>query len=72
MRYGLLLGSAMMVDGFIERYQALPGMAGAKCIATGGSAQLVTAHCRHTIRQDPDLTLKGLRYLYESSCARNQ
>ena len=47
-------------------------MAGAKCIATGGSAQLVTAHCRHTIRQDPDLTLKGLRYLYESSCARNQ
>lgn len=72
MRCGLLLGSAMMVDGFIERYQALPGMAGAKCIATGGSAQLVTAHCRHTIRQDPDLTLKGLRYLYESSCARNQ
>ncbi len=72
MRYGLLLGSAMMVDGFIERYQALPGMAGAKCIATGGSAQLVTAHCRHAIRQDPDLTLKGLRYLYESSCARNQ
>ena len=72
MRYGLLLGSAMMVDGFIERYQALPGMAGAKCIATGCSAQLVTAHCRHTIRQDPDLTLKGLRYLYESSCARNQ
>ena len=67
MRYGLLLGSAMMVDGFIERYQALPGMAGAKCVATGGSARLVTAHCRQAILQDPDLTLKGLRYLYEGS-----
>ena len=72
MRYGLLLGSAMMVDGFITRYQALPGRAGAKCVATGGSAPLVTAHCRHTIIQDPDLTLKGLRYLYEGSLAKNQ
>lgn len=67
MRCGLLLGSAMMVDGFIERYRVLPGMAGAKCVATGGSARLVTAHCRQAILQDPDLTLKGLRYLYEGS-----
>lgn len=65
MRCGLLLGSAMMVDGFIDRYAALPGMAGAKCVATGGSASLVTARCGREIRQDPDLTLKGLRYLYE-------
>lgn len=65
MRCGLLLGNAIMVDGFIDRYTALPGMAGAKCVATGGSASLVTARCRREIRQDPDLTLKGLRYLYE-------
>ena len=67
MRCGLLLGSAMMVDGFIDRYAALPGMAGAKCVATGGSAALVTARCRKEIRQDPELTLKGLRYLYEAN-----
>lgn len=64
-RCGLLLGSAMMVDGFIDRYAALPGMAGAKYAATGGSVELVTARCRHEIIRDPDLTLKGLRYLYE-------
>lgn len=64
-RCGLLYGSAMMVDGFIDRYAALPGMAGAKCVAAGGSAELVTARCRHEIIRDPDLTLKGLRYLYE-------
>ena len=65
MRCGLLLGGAMMVDGFIDRYTALPGMADAKYVATGGSAPLVTARCRREIAQDPDLTLKGLRYLYE-------
>lgn len=65
MRCGLLLGSAMTVDGFVERYAALPGMAGAKCVATGGSAALVTAKCRRKVLQDPELTLKGLRYLYE-------
>ncbi len=67
MRCGLLLGSAMMVDGFIDRYTALSGMAGAKYVATGGSAPLVTARCRREIAQDPDLTLKGLRYLYEAN-----
>ncbi len=67
MRCGLLLGNAMMVDGFIDRYTALPGMAGAKYVATGGSAPLVTARCRKGIAQDPDLTLKGLRYLYEAN-----
>lgn len=65
MRCGLLMGSAMMVDGFVDRYVALPGMAGAKCVATGGSAALATARCRREITQDPELTLKGLRYLYE-------
>lgn len=67
MRCGLLLGSSMMVDGFIDRYRELPKMAGARVVATGGSARLVTANCRREILQDPDLTLKGLRYLYENS-----
>ena len=67
MRCGLLMGSAMMVDGFIDRYTALPGMAGAKCVATGGSAALVTERCGRQIVQDPELTLKGLRYLYETN-----
>jgi len=70
MRCGLLLGNAMTVDGFIDCYTALPGMAGAKCVATGGSAALVTARCRRNILQDPELTLKGLRYLYEANRPR--
>lgn len=72
MRRGLLLGNAMMVDGFIDRYTALPHMAGAKVVATGGSARLVTAASRRDILHDPDLTLKGLRCLYESNQPRRR
>ena len=70
MRYGLLCGSAMMVDGFLERYRALPGMAGAAAIATGGSAALLTASCRSEITVDPELTLRGLRQLYQLNTAK--
>lgn len=70
MRCGLLCGSAMMVDGFLERYRALPGMAGARAVATGGSAALLTAGCRSEITLDGDLTLKGLRQLYQLNTAK--
>ena len=70
MRLGLLCGSAMMVDGFIDRFLALPDMAGAKIVATGGSAPLVCGHCTHPIVQDRDLTLKGLQILYQLNTAK--
>ena len=62
----------MTVDGFIDRFRALPGMAGARVVATGGSAELATAHCRREITLDGDLTLKGLRYLYENNQPRTR
>lgn len=71
-RRGLLLGSAMMLDGFIDRFTALPGMDGAVCVATGGSAALATALCRRQVVLDADLTLKGLRYLYEANRPRSR
>ena len=71
-RRGLLWGSAMMIDGFIGRFTALPGMAGAVCVATGGSGELVTALCSREVIRDPDLTLKGLRCLYEANRPRQK
>lgn len=70
MRCGLLLGSSMQVDGFVQQCLALPKMAGAKVVATGGSARLVTARCRTDLTYDEDLTLKGLRCLYEANPPR--
>jgi len=63
-RSGVLLGAAAMVDGMIERMsKALGGQA--SVLATGGLAPRILPACNSTIRHEPDLTLMGLRLLYE-------
>lgn len=64
MRIGLIMGSAMMVDGFIEAYQRLLG-SNATVIVTGGSAALLKATCNSPMTEDSYLTLKGLARLVE-------
>lgn len=64
MRIGLLMGSAMMADGFIETYQRKLG-GNATVVVTGGSAAMLKATCRSEMTEDPHLTLKGLAKLVE-------
>jgi type III pantothenate kinase len=60
----VLLGAAAMVDGMIERMSKALG--GQVCVlATGGLAPKVLPACNTTIRHEPDLTLMGLRLIYE-------
>lgn len=63
---GLLWGNAIMVDGFIEKFSSLLSSE-PTIVATGGSAQLFLNGCSHTIHYDADLTLKGLRVIYQLS-----
>ena len=67
MRSGVMLGSACMVDGMIDRIDAELG-GGATVVATGGIARFVLPMCRHAIKYDRDLLLKGLALLYENNC----
>lgn len=63
MNSGMIYGTASMVDGMIDRIQQeieLP----LTVVATGGLSKCIVPHCKHTIIQDPDLLLKGLRILY--------
>jgi len=63
-RAGVLFGAAAMVDGMVERMaKSLGGHA--SVLATGGLAPRVLAHCNATIRHEPDLTLMGLRLLFD-------
>ncbi|HEX2053831.1 MAG TPA: type III pantothenate kinase [Actinomycetota bacterium] len=63
-RAGILLGSAAMVDGMVDRIRA--EMKGEpQVVATGGLAPLVLEHCTTKARFEPTLTLTGLRILYE-------
>lgn len=67
MRSGVMLGSACMVDGMIDRIDAELG-GGATVVATGGIARFVLPMCRHAIEYDRNLLLKGLALLYENNC----
>jgi type III pantothenate kinase len=69
LRSGLLLGTAAMVEGMVERMQKeLGGFAA--LVATGGLAPLVLEQCSVPVRHEPALTLIGLRIIYERNAAR--
>lgn len=63
-RAGVLLGSAGMVDGMIERIQKELG-GHAEVVVTGGLAPLIMGQCHTPARHEPSLTLMGLRILYD-------
>jgi type III pantothenate kinase len=65
---GILYGFAGQVDGLVRRLSAelSPGRPEAvEVIATGGLAALLIEHCETVTRYEPDLTLVGLRLIYE-------
>ncbi len=61
---GVVFGTAALVDGLVERVRKELGDS-AGVIATGGLAPMVIDHCRHIERIEPDLTLHGLRLIFE-------
>ena len=72
-RSGLVLGTACMIDGMIERIKEelkLPPNAALPIVATGGLAELVLPACTHEIAHEPDLTLLGLYFIYKATAER--
>ena len=66
MRSGLMLGSACMIDGMIDRMEEELGYK-TTVVATGGIAKFVLPMCRHEIIYDKDLLVKGLATLYREN-----
>lgn len=66
MRSGIVIGTACMIDGMIERMEEEMGE---KCtlIATGGLANEIIPCCRHKIELRDDLMLQGLKILFEKN-----
>ncbi|MFO7180211.1 MAG: type III pantothenate kinase [Pseudomonadota bacterium] len=67
---GVLIGHAALVDGLLERLEAELGYS-STVIATGGRAGLVAKNARRIGSVDPNLTLEGLRILYEKNRDRS-
>ena len=70
MQSGLMMGTAAMLDGMIERMETELGEK-ATTVVTGGIARFIIPMCKTNMIYDKDLLLKGLRILYENNRNRN-
>jgi type III pantothenate kinase len=69
MQSGLIFGFAGLVEGLVKRIRAELG-GQARVVATGGLAELVAAETDMIEIVEPDLTLIGLRLIYEMNRAK--
>jgi len=66
MQSGIIIGTAAMLDGLIERMEEELGET-ATVIATGGLARDIITHCKRQILFDDHLLLDGLRVIYHKN-----
>ncbi|MCL2632933.1 MAG: type III pantothenate kinase [Oscillospiraceae bacterium] len=65
-RAGILTGTASMLDGLIEKFEA---EIGERCsvIATGGFSEIITTFCKRDIIINKHLVCEGLRIIYSKN-----
>lgn len=66
MRSGIMLGTACMLDGLVERMEAELG-GEATVLLTGGIGKFIMPLCRTPMMYDGDLLIKGLATLYREN-----
>ena len=68
MKSGIVMGQAASMDGMIDRIFDELGYE-TKIVATGGLASIIIPNCKHDIIIDDELTLNGLKIIYEKNRA---
>ena len=66
MRSGIMMGTACMLDGMVQRMEEELGSK-ATVVVTGGIAKFIVPMCRVPMIYDKDLLLKGLGVLYREN-----
>ena len=69
MRSGIMMGTACMLDGMVERMEEELGYK-TTVIATGGIAKFIVPLCHREMIYDKDLLVKGLVTLYKENTKR--
>ncbi len=66
MQSGIVLGTASMIDGLLDRFSEELGEP-KTIIATGGLSHFISPVCKREIVYDGDLVLKGLKAIYNKN-----
>ena len=67
-RSGVMLGNAIMIDGFIKKFSDEMKLDGeVQVFVTGEYAENVLPYCEHKVRYVPELTLIGLSCIYKNN-----
>ena len=66
MRSGAVIGTAAMLDGFVERFEEELGEK-ATVVVTGGLGRAISEACRHDMAYDKDLLIEGLKIIYDKN-----
>ena len=66
MRSGIMMGTACMIDGMIDRMEEELGSK-ATVVVTGGIAKFVLPMCKTPVIYEKDLIIKGLAVLYREN-----
>ncbi len=71
MQSGSIYGQASCIDGMVERIWEELGYK-TEVVATGGFAQEVIPCCKHEIKMDDQLLIKGLTILYDKNTKKSK
>lgn len=66
MRSGIMIGTACMLDGMVERFEEELGKK-TMVVVTGGIAKFIVPLCKTPMIYDKDLLIKGLAALYRDN-----
>ena len=67
-RSGVILGNAIMIDGFIQKFsEEMKSDTEAAVFVTGEYAMAVAPHCNYKMTYVPELTLMGLACIYRNN-----
>ena len=67
MQSGAVIGTAAMLDGFIDRFENELCEKAKTVVVTGGLGKVIAKNCSHDVVYDGNLLLDGLRIIYDKN-----
>lgn len=66
MKSGCIIGTAVMLDGFVDKFEEELGQK-ATVVVTGGLGKSIAKNCKHEMIIDDNLLIDGLKIIYDKN-----